>query len=165
MVRQLQPDGDLINYPDEKVIADIIASKFHHWQGEKEPDGITVQMSSHDKSRNTRTWTLSNHKFYGFYDNNKIKPEHYKLISFDTFSERLFRAISEQADYDKLFTDKVINIIKGRFDDVSLIYTLELDKHINSDLVSEWHVYHFFYAYIVLDRQQNIVTLIEFGLD
>jgi hypothetical protein len=165
LVRQLQPDDNLLNYPDDKVIADIIASKFHHWQGEKEAEGITVQMSSSDKNKNTKTWTLSNHKFYGFFDNNKIKPEHYKLISLDTFNDKLFQAINEQADYDKLFIDKANEIIKGRFNDVSIIYFLDLDKEKNSDLVAEWQVYDFFYAFIALDRQKNLVTLIEFGLD
>ena len=165
LVRQLQPDDNLVNYPGDKVIADIIASKFHHWQGEKEAEGITVQMSSTDKNKNTKTWTLSNHKFYGFFDNNKINPEHYKLISLATFNDKLFQAINEQADYDKLFIDKANEIIKGRFNDLSKIYFLDLDKEINSDLLADWQVYDFFYAFIALDRQKNLVTLIEFGLD
>lgn len=165
LVRELQPNDNLINYPDEKVIADIIASEFHHWQGEKEAGGIAVQLTSSHKNKNTKTWNISNNKFYGFFDNNKIKPEHYKLISVDTFSDKLFQAIIEHADYDKLFIDKSIEIIKGRFSDVSEIYFLDLDKGENSDLVAEWQVYDFFYAFIVLDKQKNLVTLIEFGLD
>lgn len=165
LVRQLQPDDNLVNYLDDKVIADIIASKFHHWQGEKETGGITVQMSSSDKNKNTKTWNISNNKFYGFFDNNKIKPRHYKFISLDTFNDKLFQAIYKHADYDKLFIDKSNEIVKGRFSDVSKIYYLDLDKEENADLVAEWQVYDFFYAFIVLDKQKNLVTLIEFGLD
>lgn len=165
LVRELQPDDNLVNYPDNKVIADIIESKFLNWQGEKEAEGITIQMSSSDNNKNTKTWTLSNHKFYGFFNNNKIKPEHYKLISLDTFNNKLFQAINEQADYDKLFIDKANEIFKGCFNDLSIIYFLDLEKEKNSDLVAEWQVFDFFYAFIALDRQKNKVTLIEFGLD
>jgi hypothetical protein len=165
LVRQLHTDDNLVNYPDDKIIADIIASKFHHWQGEKHAEGIEVQMSSSDKNKNVKTWTLSNHKFYGFFDNCKIKPEHYKRISPDNFYDKLFQAFIEQDDNDKIFIDKATEIISGRFDDFSIIYFLDLDKELNSDLVAEWQVYDFFYAFIALDRQKNIVTLIEFGLD
>lgn len=165
LLRLLQPDDNLVNYSDDKVIADIIASKFHHWKGEKEPEGITVQMSSYDKNNNTKTWTLTNHKFYGFFDNNKIKPEHYKPISLITFKDKLIQEINEKVDYDSLFIDKANEVIKRRFNDLSKIYYLDLDKERNYGLVSEWQVYNFFYAYISLDRQKNLVTLIEFGLD
>lgn len=165
LLRQLQPDDNLGKYSDDKIIAVIIASKFHQWQGEQKAEGNTVQMSASDIIMNSKKWTLSNHMFYGFFDNNKIKPDHYKLISYETFSDILFQAISQHAEYDRLFVVKSKELIHGAFNSNSVFYFLDLDKDKNIDMVSEWHVYGFFYTFISLDRQHNLVTLIEFGQD
>lgn len=165
LIRTLTPSDKILSVSDEHLIENIILSKYHHWRGEEEPNGLTVGMSSSDNNGKSKSWTLTNHKFYGFFDNNKIKPEHYKLISLETFSDKLFKAIKEHAEYDNLFIDKATDIIKGQFNDLSIFYFLDLDKENNSDMVAEMQVYEFFYVFIALDRQKNIVTLIEFGLD
>ena len=165
LLRQLQPNDSILNMQDAEIITDIISSKFHYWEGEKEPSGLTVGMSSSDKYKNVRNWTLEHHKFYGFFDNSKIKHEHYKLISLDNFQNDLLTAIRTETDNDPKFIDKATVLLKDRFAKTTSIYYLDLDKKINADMVAEWQVYDFFYAFIAIDRQKNIVTLIEFGLD
>lgn len=156
LLRELQSDEDLANIQDDKIISDIITSKFHYWQGETKPEGITIQTSLD---------LLANQKFYGFFDNSKIRPEHYQLISFEAFKNKLSQAIKEYADYDKRFIGKAHEIIRRYANQSFKVYYLNLDNEINFDLVAEWHVYGFFYAFISIDRLINIVTLIEFGLD
>jgi hypothetical protein len=163
LVRELQPADKLTTFTDNKIIDDVIASKFHHWKGETEPDGITVQMTLSDN--NTESLTLENYKFYGFFDNNKIKTEHYEIISFNSFNNILFKAFEEQADYDELFIIKADKLIKDCCSTSSTIYYLNIDEQRNFDLVAKWQVYTFFSAFIAIDRLKNSVTLIEFGLD
>lgn len=81
-IRQLLPNKNIFNRNDAEIIGSVIKSKFHHWEGEKNPNGLEINMSA---------------------------------------------------------------------------------KDVNSQI--EWHVYYFFYAFLIIDRQQSIITLIEFGLD
>lgn len=151
LVQQLQPNDNLENFTQEQIIADIIGSKFHIWIGAR--------------ANYEERGTPYNHMFYGFYDNSKIKPEHYAIIPLEQFYEKLFKAVYEHTDNEKSFTEKASEIIKGSFPKTATIYHLDLDIKKNADLVAEWHVYDFFYAFIAIDRNENKVWLIEFGLD
>jgi hypothetical protein len=165
LVKRLYPNNDLDSFSDKQIISDIIESDFHKWRGEEKPDGQSIQMSALDKDKNSKSWSLVNQQFYGFYDNSKIKPEHYNVISQDEFNDRLFQVIVEQTENDTIFIDKAKTLIKNNITDSTTVYYLNLDKEIHSDLVAEWQVYDFFYAFIFIDRHKNNVSLIEFGLD
>jgi hypothetical protein len=158
--RQLQPSESILIISDSEIITDIIASKFHHWRGEEEPNGLTVGMHS-----NNNSYTLEHYKFYGFFDNSKIKNVHYKAVLPDEVKSKLLNAFRTEEENDSKFIEKALALLKEKFIGKTVFYYLEVDKDINEDLVAEWHVYDFFYAFIGIDKQNNIVHLIEYGLD
>jgi hypothetical protein len=165
LIRKLKPSDKISSVSDEQLIADIILSKYHHWRGEEEPSGLTVGMSSTDKYGKSKSWTLADHKFYGFFDNSKIKADHYKQIKFDDFYTQLMNAIEMETENDNTFIQLSKNAINKNLKPTSKYYFLDLDIEKNKDLVAEWQVYSFFYAFISVDRESNCIYLIEFGLD
>jgi hypothetical protein len=165
LIRRLKPNITIQTLSDKDIISDIIASKFHHWRGEEEPNGLTVGMSSTDKFCKSKTWTLTEHKFYGFFDNSKIKTDYYKQITFDEFLIQITTAIKSETDNDNDFLQLSVKALSDNLNQTFTFYQLDLDKERDKDLVAEWQVYDFFYAYIAVDRQDSSVYLIEFGLD
>lgn len=165
LVRHLKSKQGILKYSDTEIISDIIKSKFHYWKGEEEPDGLTIQMDSRDQNKNVKSWTLKNHKFYGFFDNSKISSSNYNQITFEIFQTKLFSIIDEWNNNEKSFKDKAKKLIKDTLNPSATFYHLNLDEKINTDMVAKWQVYSVFIAFISIDRQKNIVTLIEFGQD
>ena len=165
LIRTLKPSEKMVEFSDEQLIADIIRSKYHHWRGEEEPNGITVGMSSTDKYSKSKSWTLTDQKLYGFFDNSKIKANHYKQITYDEFYTKLTNAIEIETEHDNKYIQLSKNTINRNLKPKSTYYFLDLDKEKNEDFVAEWQVYSFFYAFISVDRECNCVYLIEFGLD
>jgi hypothetical protein len=165
LIRKLKPNVSIQSLSEKEIIAQIINSKFHHWRGEEEPNGLTIEMISTDESGKTKSMILSNHKFYGFFDNTKICTDYYKQINFDDFYNHITNAMKNEIDYDE---DFLLNSEKALFDILKRNFSyfhLDLDKDKNVDLISEWQVYDFFYAYISLDRKDSSIYLIEFGFD
>ena len=166
IIRKIKPiEEEFLSTSDDQLITDIIQSKYHHWQGEKEPNGLTVAMSSKNKFGKSSPSTLTGYKFYGFYDNSKIKANHYKKTTFDDFYDRLIVVIEKETESDNKFLQLSKTIINKNLKPLSTYYFLDLDQEKNKDLVAEWQVYDFFYAFISLDRENNCIYLIEFGLD
>lgn len=165
LLRQLQPNVSLVYFTDTEIIGHIISSKFHVWQGEESPEGFSVTTHSDYPDENLKEEINTIQNLYGFFDNTKIKAEHYKPVSFEGFCDILFKAFKDYADYDKVFINHATEIIEGLRDNFSVIYFLDLDKNRNADMLSEWYIYEFFFAFIAIDKQKNKVTLIEFGLD
>lgn len=163
--RKLKPSVTIRSFSDNKIISDIITSKYHHWNGEEEPKGLTVRMTSTDKFGISKSWTLTNHKFYGFFDNTKIKADHYKHITFDDFYTHIINAIKSETENDQKFIQLSENLISKNLRHTATYFFLDLAPEKNKALVAEWQVYNFFYAFISVDRENNCVDLIEFGLD
>lgn len=158
LVRHLKPNQNISNLTDSEIIEGIIKSRFHHWRGEEEPNGIVVSESPTSKNKNLI-------KFYGYYDFGKITSSDYRLTTFEEFKTRLFRIIDDWNNSDRLFRENSEKLVLKMIYPDSLLYHLDLDINKNQDKVSEWHVYSVFTAFIAIDRIRNILTLIEFGQD
>ena len=165
LIRKLKPSVSIQSLSDNQIISDIITSKFHHWRGEEEPNGLVVGMNSTDKFGKSKSWTLSDHKFYGFFDNSKINANHYKQITFDDFYTKLTNAMEIETENDNTFIQLSQNAINKNLKPTSNYYFLDLDNEKNKNLVAEWQVYDFFYAFISVDRENDCIDLIEFGHD
>jgi hypothetical protein len=159
LVRELTSDKNLSEYTDCEIIDEIINSKFHHWRGEEEPGGLSISVSTNNKSKN-----LINYKIYGFFDNNKLSSVHYKSLAFEEFKNNIFESILELADLEDSLEIKVKKIIKN-LNTESTYYHLALNEEINTDLIAEWTPYSVFSAYISIDQKNNLATLIESGQD
>ena len=164
-IRKLTSDIPFESIPDHQLISDVINSKYHFWKGEGEPDGIDIVIASKNNSESTRVSELTNHKFYGLFDASKIKAGHYKQIPCDEFYSILMSAIKTETEDDTAFINTSENLINNHLDKHASFYFLDLDKIKNKDIISAWSVYDFFYAFLVIDRHKNQVTLVEFGLD
>lgn len=160
LVRDLKSSRDFSKYSDAEIIEEIVKSKFHHWRGEEEPKGQTIHLSYNNQNK-----TLKNYKFYGFFDNDKISSLNYKRLTFEEFNTKILEYIAEYAEGDNSFTIKTQNLIRVALNPESIYYNLDLNEEINTDLIAEWTTYSAFIAFISLDKQKNIATLIEFGQD
>lgn len=165
LIRRLKPNIAIPKLSDNEIISEIKASKFHHWRGEEEPNGLTIGMSSTDEFGKFKNWTLKEYKFYGFFDNSKIKTNNYKQITFDKFLKQITTAIKSETNNNNDFLQLSIKTLSDNLNQTFSYYYLDLDKERNNDQVAEWQVYTFFYAYIAIDKQDSRVYLIEFGLD
>ena len=159
LVRVLKSSQDFSKYSDSEIIDEIIKSKFHHWRGEEEPNGLSISLSINNKNK-----TLENYKFYGFFDNDKLSSSNYKKVAFEDFRKMIMTSISEFTDGDSSFELKVQNIII-ELNSRSIFYHLDLSVGINPDLVAEWTTYSLFTAFISIDRKNSSAALIEFGQD
>lgn len=164
LIRFLLPDTDILDIADNEIISSVIQSPFHHWRGEEEPMGLSVQLTIANGSKQV-VKQLEGHKFYGHFDNAKITPAHYKRISCDAMNEILSDAIREYICVDDPLLSHMQKMAHFNFDDSVALYYLDLDRERDADMVAEWEVYDFFYAFIAIDRKQNRIKLIEFGLD
>ena len=160
LVRDLKSRQDFSKYSDIEIIEEIIKSKFHYWRGEEEPKGLTIGLSNNNKSK-----TLKNFKFYGFFDNAKITSQNYKRVTFEEFKKKFLALICEYAESEISFESKAQKIISSAINPSAIFYHLDLNEEINIDMVAEWNTYSVFIAFISLDKQNNIATLIEFGQD
>jgi len=165
LIRTLKPSRQIQSVSDQQVIADLISSNYHHWRGEEEPEGIKVSMGSTNEFGEAKSWTLMNHKIYGFFDNSKIKVSHYKQITFDDFYAQLTNAIALETENDNTFLRTSKELIKNSLKQTSTFYMLDLDKVKNKNLVAELQVYTFFYAFISIDGEHNRISLIQFSED
>jgi len=159
LIKTLKPINDISTFSDVELIANVILSKYHIWEGEKHPDGVVWNGTVNGDKCATMV------KSYGFFDNTKIKPEHYKQLTYDDFLNQLTAVIEEEIENDEMFVQRVKNVIDFSLSRSATYYYLDLDEKKNADLVSKWNVYDFFYAYISVDRANDLITLIEFGLD
>jgi len=125
LIRQLSPDKDLHEFEGKEIIESVIKSKFHFWKGEEEPDGQTIQMSKTDSLGNLKNFTLTNHKFYGFFDNSKIHFSNYRLISKDGLIERIANLCLEWCDSDNSYEEKFIKLINKYINPLVSIYHLD----------------------------------------
>lgn len=50
LVRVLKSGQDFSKFSDSEIIDEIIKSKFHHWKGEEEPNGLSINLSINNKS-------------------------------------------------------------------------------------------------------------------
>lgn len=164
-IRILKSSDSILSLSDETLIDGIIQSKYHHWRGEEEPNGLTVGMSSTDKYGKSISWTLENHKFYGYFDNSKIQTSHYRKLTFDSFCSMLINAIESETENDRVFIQAAKRMLSENITSASTCYFLDLEKERNRDLVAVWQVYSFFYAFISIDRLNNLISITEFGLD
>src|SRR5690606_40696634 len=152
LIRKLKPSVAIQSFSDNQIISDIITSKYHHWCGEEDSNGLTIGMTSTDKLGKSKSWTLTGHKFYGFFDNLKIRSDHYKKITFDDFYTQIINAIKLETENDYEYLRLSGNVIRNNFKETASYFFLDLDPQKNKDLVAEWQVYNFFYAFISLDR-------------
>ena len=164
LLRHLRPSRNLNELPDREIISDVIKSKFHSWRGEEDPDGLTVNLTTSDKDKNVQNRILEHHKFYGFFDNSKISSDNYTLIPFETVKKKLSEKIDEW-NTDISFKTKAEVILTDKLNPSATFYHLDLDENIDSKIVAEWQVYTFFMSFIAIDRQNDIITLIEFSQD
>ena len=160
LVRDLKSNQDLSKNSDSAIIEDIIKSKYHYWRGEDEPKGLTFSISKFGIKK-----TLNNYKFYGFFDNSKITSLNYKRVGFEEFKKKMFAVIHEYDNDENTYEIRTQKIISAVINPTAIFYYLDLNEEINTDMVAEWTTYSVFIAFISLDKQNNIATLIEFGQD
>lgn len=70
-------------------------------------------MTSKDKFGKSKFWKLTDHKFYGFFDNLKIKSDHYKQITFYDFNNQIINAIKLETENNSEFILLSQNVIKN----------------------------------------------------
>ena len=160
LVRDLKSNQDLSKNSDSDIIDDIIKSKYHNWRGEDEPEGLTFSISKFGINK-----PLNNFKFYGFFDNGKISSLNYKRVVFEEFKKKMFAVIHECDNDENAYEIRAQKIINAVINPTAIFYHLDLNEEINTDMVAEWTTYSVFIAFISLDKQNNIATLIEFGQD
>jgi hypothetical protein len=160
VIRDLKSNQNFTKFSDSEIIDEIIKSKFHYWRGEEEPDGQTITLSYNNKSK-----TLKNFKFYGIFNDDMISSSNYKIMTFEEFKAKILASIIEFADDDHSFEIKAQNLLIVALNPESTYYHLDLNEDINVDYIAEWTPYSKFIAFISLNRQNNIASLIEFGQD
>ena len=77
----------------------------------------------------------------------------------------MFAVIHEYDNDENTYEIRAQKIINAVINPTAIFYYLDLNEEINTDMVAEWTTYSVFSAFISLDKQNNIATLIELGLD
>lgn len=145
LLRKLRSQNEFSNLSDARIIDDVIKSEFHNWLGEKRAENSTLP------------------KFYGYFDSEKLKVEDYKKISFETFRTKLFSTIESWND-ESVFEENTKKAISENINTNSQFYHLDLDEFDESKK-ADWHNYSIFIGFISVDRENKVLTLIEFGED
>ena len=146
LLRQLNSDKEFSFFSDAEIICNVINSKFHIHLGEDRDESSTMPT------------------FYGYFDNEKLKAEDYKIISLDKLKTKLFSFVEYWNGKDQIFTESIEQNITEKLNVNSKFYHLDLDKFDN-EKKADWHTYSTFIGFLSIDSERNILTVIEFGED
>jgi len=146
LLRKLNSDKEFSFFSDAEIICNVINSKFHICLGEDRDENSAMP------------------KFYGYFDNEKLKAEDYKIISLDNLKTKLFSFIEDWNGKDQIFIESIEKNITEKLNPNSKFYHLDLDEFDN-EKKADWYTYSTFIGFLSIDSERNILTVIEFGED
>jgi hypothetical protein len=137
-------------------LIEIIKSKFHFWQGDKHPNGMTWSWSE-----NNIPSVHPGIKTFGFYDNNKIVSDHYKKIDFLIFETSIASYIFDVTQ-DNEYENKIKDTIQEYKTLNLIIFKFAPDNKLEK---SKFSVYSSFIAFLLVDKELKKAIRLEFGED
>ncbi len=153
------------NFSDSEIIKSIINSHFYFWGGEGHPSGHTFNTTIGHLDGTSTTKTKTNNKFHGFYDVDKISESDYKLIDADNLNKLIEKAVNFFSDGDPDYLQEVQKCVNEYLADQRVIFHLALDREFNKDKLNEYSVYSSFEGFLLINRSQNKVAILEVGED
>ena len=142
----------------KSTISEFLKTKYFIWNYEGEPTGQNVIVTQ----ENGEMTGYSNEKFYGFYETGKLEYFDFKSIDFKTFEKNIKQAILQETDAK--FLKKCSRTLQ-RFNPNSLFFYLNPPENKIPKIVKDWPIYTYFYAYLIIELENNEISLVEFGLD
>jgi len=143
------------------IIEAIINSKWFIWQGEKYPEGITWNM---DKKEGM-TEETKKVKIHGYYDAKLLKENDFQSIKQEYLLSNLIEYVKQNLDESikgKEYLDRVNTSVLKKMKTGAHYYKL---KDLNKSKKSDFSIYSFFISFLIINQEENLVTLIEFGQD
>ena len=138
--------------PDKDIINAFIKSPFYIWQ-EMRHDNVDVNI---DGRATTTDWN-----FHGLYKVDMLSFSDYQKTNVDNFKKHFNESMLQEIGEDEL-----VNEIKESLDlccQPNLIYYL-LNVEDKSK-IHQWTAYEFFYSGIIVNADNKILTVVEFGMD
>lgn len=157
----ISPNQNQKTLTDFDLLNSVINSPFHFWEGEKNPEGLTC----HFQKKNGEKISLPNTKIFGNYDATKLNASHYLKQTEKDFIKLLNEALKEESENNLIFIEQVNNEINKNLKQIDSIYYLRPNEKFRNELISDFSIYSFFYAFILISKSMNTVSMIEFGLD
>jgi hypothetical protein len=165
-VLEIDKEIDTAKFADKEIIKSLVNSKHHFWNGENNPNGLTITKIEKKDNQNFES-KISGIKFCGQFDNYKIDAENYKQINLNEVEKNfLFEA---EKNYNSEFSEniqfKLKNHIRNHLNLNEKFYLLNLNTDSDVEKISEHHVFSFFIRFIVISEENDFVKIIEFGSD
>ncbi len=162
----IESELDKTKFADKEIIESLIKSKYHFWNGENNPNGLSftnIQKSENQNSENK----INGIKFCGQFNNNRIDEGDYKRVNFDEIEKNIL--IQVEKNYSSKFLPeielKLKNVINEHFRLNTKNYLLNLNTESDVEKISEYHIFSFFIRFIVITENNEFVKIIEFGAD
>ena len=157
---------EIAEFSDRKIIESLIRSKYHFWNGEVEPNGLTI-IGTKQVNNEIFENNVDGIKFCGQFDNAKIKTENYRRINFEEFKCALRSTIANNYSTEFLIKLKpqlefIINLNCNQNDK---FYLLDLNLERDIDKISKYHVFSFFVRFLSLTEENKLIKIIELGAD
>ncbi len=99
--------------------------------------------------------------FHGLYDIKKLKPEHFKEIGFQEFTECIKNYIVSKIGLDPKLSE-IETYIDGLFNLNSDYFIIQ---DLTDDFFHDWTVFEFFLSGFIVNTSSRTLIAIEFGLD
>ena len=156
---------DQSNSNSSEILFNLINSKYHFWQGEKDPVGGNWNWTDENGSRE-----IHNVKFYGFFNNDLIVPSDYIQISIEELFNLIFESINKDLEEEnKILGEEHLHKVKAEIEKLNLkdfeIYHLNLDEGKDIDKIHQCSVFTSFIAFALINKKVNQVVIIQSGDD
>jgi hypothetical protein len=165
-VLEIEKNIDKVQFRDKEIIKNLINSKYHFWNGENNPNGLTITKIEKKDNENIER-KISGIKFCGQFDNYKIDVENYNKINLNEV-EQIFLFEAEKkfnSEFAKNLQLKLKHKIREHINLNEKFYLLNLNTESDVEKISEHHVFSFFIRIIAIAEENDFVKILEFSAD
>ena len=162
----INSEKEIAGFSDRNIIESLIRSKYHFWNGEVKPNGLTITNIKKVNNENFES-KVDGIKFCGQFDNAKIKTENYKRVNFTEFKNTMYKKVEDY--YSARFTieleKQIEHIINQNCNQSETFYLLALNPEKDFDKICEHNVFSFFVRFIAISEKSESIKVIEIGSD
>ena len=146
---------------EKSLIDEVIKSKWFIWKGEEHPNGMTWHLTK----ENGENEAIPNVKIHGYYDVNLIESDDFQLITKEQMLESFIRYVKRNVD-NSTESETYISKLKISIENelIGRVQSYQL-KELDERKLSEFNVYSLFMSFLIIDKKEKEIKVIEFGQD
>lgn len=143
------------------IISNVIKTKWFIWQGDEHPDGMLWHM----QNDNGESEESKNIKTHGYYDVELMNVDDFQNITVAKLLLNFTSFVKSNLDDSEKSKEYLVKVNRFILERTCLNVDCYQLKNIDISKKSIFSVYSFFISFLIINQENNIITLIEFGQD